>query len=621
MVRSKLHSGTSLVEILVVMVVFLIGILAVIQIFPGGLQILDQSRRYSVATALAKGESERLKTRVDQLPEQILPVSYLWSNTGNGFDLTIVADPTRRPDDLGPRAASLRDDGNLLDPEGNVLGQWQYLSGANVVRRVIGEGRRVPSPRAVGNDFGGLMVLQFAPIVYSGDYGSLFQVYGSDMMRRDGVPQWRLRPFEFFVAEPDTSSASIFIPTGPAARSYRLGMTAYVNSGGNNVRRDVVDAVVQVNADPSGAPAFFELSNFAGLGAGEQFLGVDYDSVRLARRFDEVATFTPGEPYEYKLLSTRLGLLLFNPAGYDFVERRGNRRVPLQARVNYDVYDWRILREEFRVPDRQNGQYRLAVGNLKITGNADADNRTYQGLNLGLPNNPDFVLQDLDSGGIISPTSYRVDRSLGLITFANPSAIEVTYVGANDPVTVDGRNRPVRALYQAVGEWAVQVSKAPSRYRIAFGTPGIGEFYVGTSADPLIPGENTNLSRTRIYFPWSDVGRKVTVAQIWYTRQGDTNPRSMANQDFIITASPADPTGLPYVDIREADSRAQSFDFSRYGYAARVVKGASVTVRVIWNPASFALQNNASENMGRFEQWGRNYRVQRLETYLQREAE
>jgi len=53
--RRNRHSfGTTLVEVLVVMVVFLVGILAVVQIFPKGYQLLLLTRGKSVGQALAR---------------------------------------------------------------------------------------------------------------------------------------------------------------------------------------------------------------------------------------------------------------------------------------------------------------------------------------------------------------------------------------------------------------------------------------------------------------------------------------------------------------------------------------------------------------------------------------
>ena len=58
MYRNRHRLGTTLVEVLVVIVVFLVGILAVIQIFPKGYQILLLTRGKSVSQALARDTME-----------------------------------------------------------------------------------------------------------------------------------------------------------------------------------------------------------------------------------------------------------------------------------------------------------------------------------------------------------------------------------------------------------------------------------------------------------------------------------------------------------------------------------------------------------------------------------
>ncbi|HTQ09351.1 MAG TPA: prepilin-type N-terminal cleavage/methylation domain-containing protein, partial [Fimbriimonadaceae bacterium] len=75
--NSSRRSGTTLVEILVVIVVFMIGILAIAQIFPGGLRILEYSQFDTMATSLGRSEMEMLKNHADQLPEDIVPVQFV----------------------------------------------------------------------------------------------------------------------------------------------------------------------------------------------------------------------------------------------------------------------------------------------------------------------------------------------------------------------------------------------------------------------------------------------------------------------------------------------------------------------------------------------------------------
>ena len=57
---------------------------------------------------------------------------------------------------------------------------------------------------------------------------------------------------------------------------------------------------------------------------------------------------------------------------------------------------------------------------------------------------------------------------------------------------------------------------------------------------------------------------------------------------------------------------------SAYGFAVRRVKGASVAVRVLWNPATFTLSSDLADNLSKFERWGREWRRTTVETFLQR---
>ena len=66
--------GTTLIEVLVTIVVFLVGILAIAQIFPGGVKILNRTRNTSMAVAMAKSQLEMMAAKPELVPEQILPL-------------------------------------------------------------------------------------------------------------------------------------------------------------------------------------------------------------------------------------------------------------------------------------------------------------------------------------------------------------------------------------------------------------------------------------------------------------------------------------------------------------------------------------------------------------------
>ncbi|MFN3728795.1 MAG: hypothetical protein ACK4XJ_03680 [Fimbriimonadaceae bacterium] len=645
MAERKRIYGTTLVELLVVIVIFLVGILAVVQIFPGGFKVLSNTRNIAVAQALARDEIERIKSRPDQLPEQILPVRYVF----NGSSFAILADPNRSPGDLGPVGVELTENGDLIDAGGDSLGPWPYFVSSNVMRRVIGEGQVIPSPSNVGvtgvGEFGSLMSLQFAPVVFNPLFESLFQVYGNDMDLRLGVP-FRVRDWIYYLDSWDSSEAVLYFPRSTTQfRSYRVSLVVYVNLGGTITSREFTDLVVDVPPDLSGGHLAVLVSDLTTLGGGESLVAVDGDSIRVARRFEPLAltdTFDPTNPYQYKVLNSQLGQVLLNPAGYNYRERRGNRTLPLVARASYDVYDWRILRQEFRVTRSVPPTQKLSVAPLMVSGNAGPDGRTFEGMNIILDPaigtvNPDFILLDMETGGIylyntdaqVNPllSAYRLDKSNGILMFndldndpSNGIQARLAIQTASGVViqVVDVADRPVRALYMARDQWSVQATKAATNYTASYGLPGSAQYYVGTSAAAAgLPPLSGSESPTRIYFPRMDGGQKVVIGEVWY-RDDNNNVYQLRDQDFAVQTSPTDPVfGLPYVDITSVAPDALAFDFSR-GYAVRRVRGAALQVRVLWNPNYFTLGADPQQNIQRLELWGQGWRRSSTETYLQK---
>lgn len=697
MIRSRRTAGTSLVEVLVVIVVFLIGILAIVQIFPGGFRLLGLTASQSRATQLARTEIERLKSRASQLPERIVPVVYTRFNG----ELIASVDSTRRTNDLGPTAGSLTQGGDLI-LAGDNLGPWRRASGGNMITRVVGESTIIPAPRPAAGAiagqtfYGGLMTLQFGPAVYnpevagnSNDPSVLFNVYGNDLTLALGPsPVNGAEPFRtnlYYCVQPETTGAQIHIPRPRAGTipptvpvRYRFAGTGYARDASNNVRTiEVLDynflaPIVPVVGDDYEEVALAPI--FAGLLApGETFIGVEFDSLQLAPLFEIIPkgnAFNPNNPYEYKLLddlnpgvtNANLGALLFNPAGHDyFVPNSQGHRIPLTARVNYNVYDWGIVKEEFRIPNddsamptdstegpaRRSPSHRLTLGGLKVKGNTDTDGRVYQGLGFRIPDGAggnqelDVVIQDTETGGIYAfnpgnlndplQTAYRVDKSIGAVRFQDRNnstpELELTLYNPDTwaPIEVpDGRGRSVRILYQTTQEHQVQVLKAASRY-IGVGTlPGSGECALGAFADPQ--------QRTKLYFANNELGRSVTVNEafvVWDVDGpgpgGATEVRKISLAGTIKAPTAVDPVQLPYIDVTDSYGAGWVVGWSgvdetgkTVGYTVRGVRGASVAVRVLWNPQKFALGTDAVANMTAFDRWGANWRRSTTETFLQK---
>lgn len=332
------------------------------------------------------------------------------------------------------------------------------------------------------------------------------------------------------------------------------------------------------------------------------------------------------------------------------MERRGRNRVPLRAQINYDVFNWHIISDEFRADRTRSPIQKLSLQRIKAFNDLQNDRRRYQGLEVPVPDgtgnlvsNRDVVVVDLDSGGIVSPRidpanansplSYKVDYLRGVIAMASPllappqnsnelSDQGVTIVPPDGSAPITGINpagRNFRVFYQAHDDWAVQIFKAPARISVVWGLPlGIAQAYVGNT-----PQGPVGLP-TRVYFPLADLGSKVTVREIWY-RDTNNNLKVLRDQDFLIRpALSTDPLSpYPSIDIREADASAAAFDFNTYGYAVRGIAGSSIRARVIWTKAEKEdLRGNnpaqLQERMDLHEAWTRQWRSVDVQSYLTR---
>lgn len=649
--RRDLRRGSSLVEILVVIVIFTIGILAVVQIFPTGLGILRTSRAATVGHSLARAQMESLKVNVEQLPEAIVTVGYVGPPP---FRTVIELD--RLPTELAPAPylEGPNSNGNLDHPQGADMGYWPYFTGANTYRRVIGEGRRIPAPQFVptgsGARYGSLMSLQFGPVFVLPNFVNGLLIYGNDLNKRwvdqiDPSNPFPLR--EDYVCFIDDDGTTLTLPQGPArpsnptyARTFRISASArYQDGGGGVVRRTSVITVQVPQATgarvnyPIDLVANFDLYTAEGLSC----LNVEPDTLTAQRVFDQVSPFTTeaavqGNPalrddasYECEVLNLNLGTIIFNPIGSTYREQRARGRVPMVARVDYDVLDWQILRDDFRVPSTNAFQYKLMIDSLRVAGLRGPDNFVHNGMALDVPNGAggtrrqDFILIDRESGAIYMPSSYNVDKSAGIITFrdvdnnaANGLTADVVLAQATVSSRInDIRGRSVRALYQGNGNLAVQIIKPASQYRVTdSATLGYAQCYVG--------GSNINVGvddPRRIYFPLNDAGKKVVVGEAWY-QDGSGRLQSLREQEFKINApGPNDWGAMAYIDLREKAPAATTFDFSR-GYAVRRVRGASVAIRVLWNPATFRIGADQTANRQALGNWLSQTRVTTTETFL-----
>lgn len=690
--RRKKRSGTTLIELLVVIVVFLVGILAVVQIFPTGLATLRATAGNTLANSLGRSEIQRVQGQGAQIPDMIMSVDFIGSGAFITINSSVDMNDLKAPlDDVANNIGRLDADGNVLI-NSQVAGKWPKLSGANLVSRVIGEGRPVPSPRVVGAQFGCLMQLMFAPMYYSVDAGTgvgrpgLLQVYGNDMVGRDGDRNFgipnprgsRFRDYVFFTipadlatetdASPFNGEDQLWISSIRSATSgnylsqtYRVAFSFNYDTGSGIRQYDVVvlaqpgdlgyvapnTTTGGVFSGPYTVVSLKKLIAKSGLYGGggfdpAKYIGADMASVRVQRVYEELTTtaaWDQGNPYQYKVLSSNLGAVLVNPAAaFTKVRVSNGTSVPLIAQADYTVFDWRIIRDEFRVPT--SGSVKLVANSIKSKSSTGPDGKLNPGLGADAPGDKslwtpdaagvngsqDFILQDIETGGVIlgnSPSDthscYWVDKSNGVVNFRaigggstmkayiayptgdpnNPWAADL-----DNPVDIAGRN--VRALYMVRGEYAVQVMKAAGSYRTTFpGSPAglkAGECTVGAS--------NGWGSPNRLYFSLADYSQKVTAGEMWVS-DGST-AKALLDKDLLINGRETiGGVQLAYYQL----PAGLSFEFATNGYSVRRVRGASLKARVLWNPSAFQLGTDQVQNYQNFMTWAQSWRRVTTESF------
>ena len=672
--------GTTLVELLVVIVVFAVGILAFVQIFPGGLGVLRDSRAMTVARLMVRAESQRVAGTNNQTPEYISPVTYLPGGV-------IIPNANVDPNDLmpplndpGTGEGRLGFDGQIL-VGGNPIGQWSKVSATNKISRVLGEGRTVPAPSpglaAVDPSlFGGLMHLTFGPIYYYrnggtgiGEPGLLlgytddFEVRPGD--RNAGYPDPVAGLYEPWVVHYVEAGRSTDVGVSPFSNqdqvwfnrlveggtdyrhNMRLQMTFLYESGGEVRPIDVVAPLVY--ADLIGAGVLVEVNGYSVISVpqlvdliypnGGVYRGLVLDSFRLQRQYQEVplgALFTT-DPLEFKVLNGSVGSVVINPAASAMrIPQTGGQERAMSFRTDYTVYDWRILKDEFTVPElgaTSTVDVKLVLNSIRPSDSQAADGKPWTGMGDGTlmmtpganqaVGSQDFVLVDVATGGIVlgntntvAGSAYFVDKSEGYVNFrdtdGNPLNGITGSIAFPDPANPDQwtsiqtgvqlNGRKMRALYTSNDDLAIQVLKPYSSYNVVQLSSAVpveaGQVYVGGSG-----GWGLN---NRLYFPMGDVGHKITVGEI------------------------VDSTGQVYREQQYQIERLEAFGGNTYAVVelpfavantpgvipVRRVTGASLRVRAVWNSNFFFLGPDEVQNYDALRDWAKYWKTVDTETFL-----
>ncbi len=435
----KNNRGTSLVEVLVVMVVLLLGIMTIVRLYPTGFQSVRHAESITFANRLAQYELERWKNNSANLPDGVLPIddSGAVLNDQNG----------------GPPIVE--------DYNGGVL----VSDNATTFRRVIGETTKIPfggwsidSPSS-----GSMYVLAFGPI--SNTAGSL-AVRGGNLTRRvfdssDGsIQPWAyLRGSQYGIDYGEQGEKPQFcFPVAMSDRQYFISYSWWERGSGEPVMKTATSIPVRVAANTRGWISLTQILNDAGMSVPTGFIGLDQYSDTAARGFLEVANFS-SDAYEFKLLDPVLGILSFNPLGYSQTEFGHS----LEAKIDYDILDLQIIREDKRVS--QSGPFivNLTLHDLKETGvSVEVNGDTYQGIHPPvIPAGVDVMAIDLETLMAIPIEKIWIDYKAGIINL--PATVTLVGEGSTVPnISPAGRN--IRFYYKAEGDWSLQFQKAYVQY-------------------------------------------------------------------------------------------------------------------------------------------------------------
>ncbi|MEN6371501.1 MAG: hypothetical protein ABFD64_05750 [Armatimonadota bacterium] len=431
--RAKDNRGTSLVEVLVVLIVLVVGILTVVRLYPPGFRSVRHAEHVTLAGRLAQFEMERWKNNSENLPDGVLPIDSSGVVLNDCFPGPPVGDDN-----------------------------------ATSFRRIIGETVRIPfGGWSTGPLSGSTYVLSFSPIDTT--HGGIV-IKGSNLSRRvmdsdDNTEPWKfLRSSQYAI---DYDNLSVCFRESSQTHIYYLSCSWWEtpNGSSNPHLRTVTNIKIEVPGGTEGwinfGPAIQDR-----MASGASYAGIDRYSDTVARGFSEVTSWS-SDPYEYMMVDPLLGIISFNPIGYS--QQEFGR--PLKARIDYDILDLEIIHEDKRVPTNAPYRVHMTLNHIKESGvSMELNGEPYAGLNPRFsvpgPNGtkfvPDMIAVDLESGRQIAFDSEWVDYENGTVDL--PENIELFGTGGNSNVTISPAGRNIRFYYKAEGDWSLQFQKAYVQY-------------------------------------------------------------------------------------------------------------------------------------------------------------
>lgn len=609
------RKGTTLVEILVVMVILLVGIMTVIQMFPTGFRVVRAAESQTIATKLAQAEVERWKNMPGNLPDGILPID----SSGN-----VLNDQYPGPQFDGfmePAVAGLFEAGNAIN--------YRYVENEPVGRISSGAYFTSGDYFDSGNTtvYGWRYLLGICPIETNG-----LSVKSGNLLRRvgDSDSLIYLRPGQYgvdYVLDTSGGSPAFYVSlsydTNPdhvyyISYSYWIGKSsgewALISKRDQVVRPDANGDWVAV---PISVPSTY---------SGYVVTGVEENTDSCARGFvqvtpvptepkdwwDDPSDPSRDDPYEFALVDPILGIVVLDPRASNASEYTARGVRPITARISYRVYDPRIIREDKVVPapnedpdvhgNNQNTAIKLALRFILNAGNPDSivdgdptdnpDEPTFEGLvktqlGMALTSKDDLVVKqsvliiDLKTGLRVeippdTATFHAIDYKAGVVHLPKTANLIDWYwpksaVTPEPPVfeNVTLKDRHLRFFYRADGDWSVLCQKAYSYYLREWDTPVVDYWHFKLLAPAGGP--------YTLLFARCESGKSVTVSYTYTTHPDDVS-HSVVGKTFKLSDDWVLDTGSKCSYVTLDVPAGATIDPN----ARIVVVGASFRARTIW---------------------------------------
>lgn len=515
-VRNGTRRGISLVEVLVVLVILVVGIFAIMQLFPQGFGSLRFTAARSTADSLARQNEEYLRKFSENLPDAIVARD---RDTGQ---LRTDLLPTNLNESL-PYLQVLLGGGAFPPPDD------PRYSGINQVRTVLGETLKVPPPQrtsmALPNEIVSLYHVLFSPLYSTqpmgNDSGGVVAYTGTPLRRvvfqdPPSAENWQeLRTYGPFGYGINYETRQLYFLSTGYNRFYWF--EASYRTGTGPLGRHLFDlrrTRVAVGANALGSGETVAIPGTGTLEPGSDVVQRELTQIAPGTPFSADPRGAPGtdDPFQFKVYDSLFGMLGFHPY-------LATEALPLQAgrglvlRLDYETDDWHILRQDVTVPSGvvdpsgARALHALAVDAPPIKKVGDVEDWVnivsgpggpdglfeYQGLmrfypaHGAVPQRPgtpgvDLVLVDVASGYQIDSTTMQaggnssngvINYNTGIIHLADPATFSPPADLPGPAVTLPTAGRHLRLYYRSSDDYGVGTFKSFTRF---------------TRRDPQVPG-------------------------------------------------------------------------------------------------------------------------------------